>query len=293
MRDYWFTQDLLQAAGIGFIVLALVGVGLALWLPKKWWGKLLAVVAVAVLIAIPVRKAGKEMKAEAQEQQAQANDYKERYAKAKALFDERCKTAGEKVYRTVDNVEGVLLLKVRQHDSGNSNPMMPGAAAAHEFYGDGYMRSFLLYERDDAKFPGRTLIEDTTSSSRPGYRFVDVIDPEDKKRYRYTLAADTRVKRSETADPAPRYAVTFEDIINPNERQYWVASSTVKVIDLQTQETMGEFTRYVMDPGQGSQAGQRSPWGFAQGCNMTTSYGSYSPRLFTDQILKPIKELSK
>jgi hypothetical protein len=40
MRDYWLTKDLLQATGIAFIVLSLIGVALALWLPKKWWGKL-------------------------------------------------------------------------------------------------------------------------------------------------------------------------------------------------------------------------------------------------------------
>lgn len=293
MRDYWFTQDLLRAAGIGFILLSLAGIGLALWLPKKWWGKLLAVVAVGVLIAIPVRKAGKEMSAEAQEQQAREKDYKERYAKAKALFDERCKTAGEKVYRTVDNVEGVMLLKVRLHDDGGSHPMMAGAAAAHESYGDYYIRSFLLFERDDAMFPGRTLVEDTSPSSRPGYRFVEVTDPKDGKRYRYTLTADMRVQREETNGQAPRYAVTFDDIINPDERKYWIAGSIVKVIDLQTQETMGEFMRYVMDVGQGSQAGQRLPWNFAHGCNMATSYGSHSPRFFADQVLKPIKGVSK
>ena len=34
MRDYWLTKDLLQATGIAFIVLSLIGIALALWLPK-------------------------------------------------------------------------------------------------------------------------------------------------------------------------------------------------------------------------------------------------------------------
>jgi hypothetical protein len=34
MRDYWFTKELLQATGIAFIVLSLIGVGLAMWLPN-------------------------------------------------------------------------------------------------------------------------------------------------------------------------------------------------------------------------------------------------------------------
>ena len=36
-----------------------------------------------------------------------------RLAKAEAMLAERCKTAGEKIHRTVDNVEGVLLMKLR------------------------------------------------------------------------------------------------------------------------------------------------------------------------------------
>ncbi len=39
-----------------------------------------------------------------------------RYQTALALFEERCKTAGEKITRTVEGVEGVLLLKLRPKD---------------------------------------------------------------------------------------------------------------------------------------------------------------------------------
>ena len=34
MSDYWLTQEILRASGFGFLVLALLGIGLALWLPK-------------------------------------------------------------------------------------------------------------------------------------------------------------------------------------------------------------------------------------------------------------------
>jgi hypothetical protein len=108
MRDYWLTKDLLQAAGIGFLLLAAISIGLALWLPKKWWGKLLAVLAVGFVIAIPIYKASQE----SQQQQVAVSDYKERLATAQALFEERCKTAGEKIFKTVENVDGVLLMKV-------------------------------------------------------------------------------------------------------------------------------------------------------------------------------------
>lgn len=36
-----------------------------------------------------------------------------RAQKAQAMFQERCKTAGEKIYRTAEDVEGILLMKLR------------------------------------------------------------------------------------------------------------------------------------------------------------------------------------
>lgn len=281
MRDYWLTKDLLQATGIAFIVLSLIGIGLAFALPKKWWVKLLAVFAVGCVIALPVREARREK----QQEQVVVDDYKERYAKAKALFDDRCKTAGEKVNKTVENVEGILLLKVRQY-SPNEEQMAPGAAAAHEFFGDDYIRSFLWWEREGNDKSSRALQQ--TPTAKPGYRYVEVVEPSSSKRYRYSLQPDGKLQRKEFSGPSTRYAVTFEDLADPNDRQFWVAGSIVKVIDQNNNEVLAESTRYVLEPGQGSREGQRTPWLFAVGCNKTASYGSYSSRLFADQVLKPI-----
>jgi hypothetical protein len=61
-------------------------------------------------------------------------------------------------------------------------------------------------------------------------------------------------------DPTPRYGVTYDDISTCEERDYWIAGSSLKVIDLQTNEVMAERIGYMMDPGQGSNSGGRSPW---------------------------------
>lgn len=289
MRDYWLTQYLLSAIGWGYLIIVLIVLALVLWLVKEKVAKTAAALIVLGLASIlPIQGFQEYVK----EKEA-ADAYRARLAKAQALFDERCKTAGEKIYKTVDGVDGLLLMKVRQYDAAKSNSMMAGAAAAHEFYGDDYIRSFLLYEREATSPGGRSLVLDSSTSTDPGYRYVDVLEPVHQKSYRYTLAADMRIKREETKGPMPRFGVTFEDVVSPGEREYWVASSTVKVVDLKTQETLGEFTRYVIEPGQGSQAGQRAPWLFAKGCGMDTSYGRDSTRLFVAQVLKPIKESSK
>jgi hypothetical protein len=289
VRDYWVTQYLLSVIGWGYLIIVLIVFALVLWLIK---GKIARTVASLIILGLasilPIQGYQEYVK----EKEA-ADAYRARLEKAQALFDERCKTAGEKIYKTVDGVDGLLLMKVRQYDTAKSSSMMAGAAAAHEFFGDGYIRSFLLYEREEPSPVGRSLVLNSSKSTSPGYQYVDVLEPADQKRYRYTLAADMRIKREEAKDPMPRFGVTFEDDVNPDERRYWIAKSTVKVIDLKTQETLGEFIRYVIEPGQGSQAAQRTPWLFAEGCNMKTSYGNYSARLFADQVLKPTRKLVK
>jgi len=273
---------LFAAVGNLYLLLALAGVCFALWVGKTWTRKFAYAAIVFGLFIAPIAP-----------EMYRAIEYRGKLATARAMFEERCKTAGERIYTTVEGVDGVLLLKVRQYDVNQSDPMMAGAAVAHEFSGDGYIRSFLLYEREPGQGNGRSLVQDFSTSDRPGYLYVDALDPKDNKRYRYTLAADMRVKQEEAKDPPPRYGVTYDDLVVPSDRKYWIAGSTVKVIDLKTQEVLGEFVRYAIEPGQGSEAGQRTPWLFATGCNMKTGYGSYSPRLFVDQVLKPIKRGSK
>jgi hypothetical protein len=54
--------------------------------------------------------------------------------------------------------------------------------------------------------------------------------------------------------------VTYDDISTREERGYWIAGSSLRVIDLQTNEVMAERIGYMMDRGQGNNSGGRSPW---------------------------------
>lgn len=238
----------------------------------------------------------------------------ERAKAGKALWDEKCRTvAGENIYRTIDNVDGIVLLKVRPERGERewADRMWPGAAFAHELAGDGYIKSFLLYERKSG--PGRGHV-DSPVTAYPGYRYVDIIDEKDGQRYRYT-GSEKVVGRKDTnaigvqmaiqknsnydlnvyrwtldktaaPDPAPRYGVTYEDRVIAEDRELGVASSTVKVLDLQTKEVLGEMTRYVWSPG--PSAANPSPWLSAYKCG-GEEVGS-TTRFFADKVLIPKKE---
>lgn len=69
--------------------------------------------------------------------------------------------------------------------------------------------------------------------------------------------------KAPTIGPRPRYGVTYDDISTHEEREYWIAGSSLRVIDLQTNEVIAERIGYMVDWAQGSQAGARSPWLFA------------------------------
>ncbi len=251
-------------------------------------------------------------------------------AQGKALFEEKCRTvAGEKIYRKVENIDGIVLLKVRPErgDSELSDRMWPGAAFARESTGDWYITSFLGYEHSSsqkgepvtAQRRGYITPEYRTDnpSNIPGYRFVDVIDEKDGKRYRMTgsnkvvgrkdihapnvkLEIDRNpnydlnvyrwtLDRVPALDPTPHYGVTFEDHVIPEERMLGLASSTVKVLDLQTGEVLGEMIRYAWSPS-GPSRTNPVPWLNAYRCPDHAVGTGEATRKFVDQILISAKE---
>ena len=105
---------------------------------------------------------------------------------------------------------------------------------------------------------------------------------------------------------APRYGVVYDDISTREEREYWIAGSSLKVVDLQTNEVIAERIGYMVDWAQGSRAGQRSPWLFAadNACpdfhirykNLAAGQRSHAASVqpyqtldFVEKVLKPSK----
>ncbi len=88
--------------------------------------------------------------------------------------------------------------------------------------------------------------------------------------------------------------MTFDDISTREDREYWIAGSSLKVIDLANNEVIAERIGYMVDWAQGSRAGGRSPWLFAadNACprfsdRNGSSAQSYQALDFVEQVLKP------
>ncbi len=307
MRDYWFTQELLKAAGFGYMAVCVIALGLALWLPKRGWVKaLMATIVLGIASVLPFIAVQ-----EKKQEQVQVDDYKKRYNKAKAVFDEKCKTAGERIYKTVDNVEGILLMNVRKNHyvegsyNSKQDPNWPDAGHPHEYGEESYIKFMFAYEYEPEIFgkpeyklnPGeRGGFSNYRSPNKPwisnGYLYVDVKQP-DGTLTRIMRPADARAEltRMPIKGKPAVYAVSFENSLDPEERKHWIAGTKVKVTNTQTGELLAERQAYAFEAGFGSLAGHRQPWLFAITCPQDVGEARRMPtRIFVDQVLKPIQE---
>ena len=284
-------QFWLSAIAFAYLAIGLVFVIIVWKLASRRRTKIIGALLVSGLLASwPIYEQVKSM--------LERYAFQERYKIAAARFAERCKTAGEMIVRTVDDVEGILVLNMRtSKDKGYGvNQMAPGAAFYFESTEEDYLRSFLWSEDREGGRRGR-LYDRRTDPDFPGYAYVDFIDPEDKKRYRYYLVekpdphstnrARRVLERRLASEPAPRYGVTFIDLVDSEDRDHWIAGSIVKVIDLQTNEEIARHTRIAFDRGLGSGATQRVPWAFASYCPFIGPTYAAQTRHFVDQVLKP------
>lgn len=294
MRDYWLTQYLLAAVGWGYLLLVLVALVLALWLPKSRKVKVVAgAVVLALASVLPIQGYQQYL----QQQEAQ-KARQERYAKAKALFDERCKTAGEKIYRTVDEVDGILLENTRGELAlaNYADRNWGSAGFPSESVGNQYIMEFLFYNLPAQGDRAPALSPE--SGGFPGYHWVDV--PAGSKVRRYTLKRAENFVSVGASDPVDRYgnvteitsssalySVVYENLVDSEGRAYWVAGGRVTIRNRISGEVLGELVRYAFEPGLGATAGGRSPWTFATVCHQSGTGGRGAIRSFTERVLKP------
>lgn len=232
--------------------------------------------------------------------------------KAENLFRMHCKKAGEKIVRTVDNVEGVYILNLRTSRNFDDQFAMDDPYGK-DFINDGYFQTFLresyeIMERHRLRYPA--LAKKSNPRAQVGYAYVEAINPANGIRYRYTgrieqpgLNDPSHVKdyfkfvleSAPSSGPPPRYGVMFEDISTHQDRLHWIAGSSLKVIDLKEEKVIAERVGYMMDRGQGNTNGGRSPWLLAASTSCpqfplpypTTNQLSQTDR-FVEKVLRPI-----
>ena len=217
--------------------------------------------------------------------------------KSRAVFEELCKTAGEKIYRTADNVEGVTLLKVWDGESIHKEDKLWKYAGLPGQYGqDGYIKGFLKWEVEiiPTGYPRyREMQFQPERQNHPyvlhgRYSYVDV-KQKDKTFLRYRLDENRKEDYKMISAPIKipsRYAVTFDNPIVPEEREHWIAHTRATVIDLQNNTVMATKDWYSFESQQGY--GRYTMWVTAATCpDPGRSSTAYPIRLFIGDVLKP------
>lgn len=267
------------------------------------WG----IVTVLVFAALPYRMffyRSPEQKVRDAERAKQQAERKVLYHEAKPIFEKLCQESREPtIKRTVEDVEGILLLRVRPSVRKNfhtmlKDPMWQGAAFPSERTEDsGYAEQFLLDRvwispKDNYQAGVRTRVG--SQDFLHGFLFVDVPDEKNGGRLRITATEDKghqqppfwgiRFKREQVTGATPRYALTFEDNFDLALRRLWIAGSTLRVIDTKTNEAIAEQSFWRWDNGLGHDFGDGSlPWGRAMNCPTFES----DPHLrFVDRVVR-------
>jgi hypothetical protein len=247
---------LFQAAGWLYILATLAAMAFAVWVASRWWTKLIAAVSVFLIFAAyPYAVVRKEQETQRAQQ--------ERYARAKALFGERCKSAGETVLQTVSGVAGVLLMKARPKEINLDDQYRMDDPFGADCHGEECIADLLQITE------GKDLNASLSSRLSSRLSFVDFVDPIDNKRYRYTgsIVPEAKhrltLKRTPTDAEIPIVGISWEDISSREDRDYWIAGGSLKVVNTKTGQILGERRGFMIDRAQGNRDGGRSPWAFA------------------------------
>jgi hypothetical protein len=168
-----------------------------------------------------------------------AHQSRQTYARARALFEARCRTAGVRIFRTIDEVEAVLLMKRRAPTANLANQYALTDPYGDDLGGDGYALSF-LWGRD-----AEGHIEPMAPESL-GYRYVVMANEDGLGYTRFELASGARdeggvlpVLRS-PAEKLPRYGVMWQDISTRHDRAHWIAGSRLIIVDTHSGELLAE-----------------------------------------------------
>ena len=269
---------------------------------NKWWVGLLGTAAAAAVFVLPMFK--QDVKAKQEDKELQVRQ--EKYLAAKAVFDERCKDAGYKIYKTVENVEGVTLLNVWQGDPRNEDQMWEYAGLPKASGKDGYIQGFLFWREWDFQtndysdysngfvpnlnYQHKNLPNEVKQRYKNlnSYKYVDVAQNSIYQRYQYKELYDPSEISITTVQKPSRYTVEFENPIIPEDRKIWMTTTKAFVRDTKTGTLLGEATWYSLHGGQGvKKYSTTGIWDRAKVCPDIAN-GQYGPiQYFVLKVLKP------
>jgi len=205
-------------------------------------------------------------------------------------FDHLCKTeAGEFIYETVENVEGLYQMRPRTIVTYESNHLF----APEDPYGgpEGSSKPELTFVGprlyDYLESPNLREREPDWQVQRYHQSYRNAPTPTSKvARYSGYDGRDFKTMHKEYAeDRKSRFGYTWRGITRPHDRELGIAGSELLVLDLQTSEVLAVhrgFSTFEIDEHYGTAGFQ-----WRKGCPHQTSQGGGARFMFLLKVLKP------
>jgi hypothetical protein len=167
---------------------------------------------------------------------------------------------GDKIYKTVDNVQGVLQMRARKPDvNGSFNNVMRDQYGMDDPYGSAQGDS-----EDMTSEVGRSSLDyNAPPRGKQGYWFIEQQPKFGSSRdsgYRRNYLAISRESRDPESPTfvtpqmnvsklKSRYGYLTEDLTTKEMRDHWIGAGRIKIIDLQTNEVLAERKGYYVADG--------------------------------------------
>ena len=299
-------EDVVRLIFLGYwgaMLVLIIVVWLVVWKAIPNGRRLLVGVVVSVLVVEwfvrPVAKRAETTKQENKVQQ-------EKYLAAKAVFDGYCQQAGIKIYRTVEDVEGVTLLNVWPREKRYEDQMWEYAGLPKAVGMDGYIQGFLYWRKwdfqiDDFNNYGNGIVLNPKYQHQNyqneiekrykivnSYQYVDVLENQTYQRYQFKdLYHLQEISVSPIKKPS-RYTVEFDNPVIPQDRKIWIATTKATIKDSVTGEVLGESTWHSLHGGQGvKRYSTTGIWDRAIVCPAIADAQHEPIEYFTLKVLKP------
>ena len=204
-------------------------------------------------------------------------------------FDHLCKAeAGEFIYKTVQNVDGLYMMRLRENTTDNELQHLYAIEDPYDATDDSNPQDYLVQPPfGPYQFMESPRTKDDADISQQYVRYFRISEKESKKEYIYMDGTRSHrvpyvIKKESEVSVKSRYGFTWRGISRPQDRELGIVGGELIVIDLQTNEVLGIRRGFIRSGGVRNLT--RIWWLGGQVCPIKKALSSSQ---FIQKILKP------
>jgi hypothetical protein len=207
-------------------------------------------------------------------------------------FDHLCKTeAGEFIYKTVENVEGLYMMRPRVQPTDYELEHLYALEDPFNTIDDPNPQDYLVQPPfGQYHFLESLRVKDETDTSQPYLRYSRSSEKESKRDYVYMDGTRSHrvpyiVKKEGVPSIKSRYGYTWRGVQRPHDRELGIVGGELVVMDLQNKDVLGLRRGFIRSGGVRNLTGIW--WLGGQVCPVKKALSSSQ---FIQKVLRPVAE---